>query len=328
VDIRTGRPQVIAAARYQDKPVTVSPGGGGAHNWNPIAFSPQTHLLYLQVSDNSSSYLEPTSRKDYAYTAENASLGISFPGLMTGGAHGAAPVMADSGRKTSPAPTRNPPKAYLMAWDPVARKAAWQVEGSGGGVLATAGGVVFQGKSRNGVLGELAAYRADTGEKLMSILTPNAVIAGPMSYSVDGEQYIAVVSGANSMSGGGPTRMSQPGRLLAFKLHGTASLPADPPLAGPAQPPQQVASQADVDAGRKYYDAHCIRCHGPNAIGSNVIPDLRRSVLLLQPEAWHSVVGDGALEARGMMGWSKYLSTDQIEKIRMYVGEQARQLQQ
>ncbi len=215
-----------------------------------------------------------------------------------------------------------------MAWDPVARKAAWQVEGSGGGVLATAGGLVFQGRSRDGVLGELAAYRADTGQQLWNIATPNAIIAGPMSYSVDGEQYIAVTSGANSMTGGGPTYMPQPGRLLVFKLNGTATLPADPPLAGPAQPPQQVASQADVNEGLHHYDAYCVRCHGPNAVGNNVIPDLRRSALLTQPEAWRGVVGGGALEARGMMGWSKYLSADQIEKIRLYVGEQARRLQQ
>lgn len=329
VDLQTGRPQFTTMARYKDKPVTVSPGGGGAHNWNPIAFSPRTGLLYLQVSDNSSSYLEPVSRKDYAFAAEKPSLGISFPGLMTGGAHGAAPAMADpSGKKTSPAPARDAPKGYLMAWDPVARKSAWQVEGSGGGVLATAGGLVFQGKSRNGVLGEFAAYRADTGERLWHIDTPNAIIAGAMSYSVDGEQYIAVASGANSMSGGGPTYMSQPGRLLVFKLDGAATLPGDPPLAGPAQPPQQLASQADVAEGLHHYDAYCIRCHGPNAMGNNVIPDLRRSVLLTQPQAWHGVVGDGTLEARGMMGWSKYLSAEQIEKIRLYVGEQARRLQQ
>jgi quinohemoprotein ethanol dehydrogenase len=187
---------------------------------------------------------------------------------------------------------------------------------------------VFQGKSRNGVLGELAAYRADTGERLWHIDTPNAIIAGPMAYSVDGEQYIAVASGANSMSGGGPTYVSQPGRLLVFKLGGTATLPGDPPLAGPPQPPQQVASQADVTEGLHHYDTYCIRCHGPNAMASNVIPDLRRSALLTNRDAWRSVVGEGALEARGMMGWSKYLSADQIEKIRLYVGEQARRLQQ
>jgi mono/diheme cytochrome c family protein len=89
-----------------------------------------------------------------------------------------------------------------------------------------------------------------------------------------------------------------------------------------------VASQADVTEGLHHYDAYCIRCHGPNAMGNNVIPDLRRSALLTTPEGWRSVVGDGALEARGMMGWSKYMSADQIEKIRLYVGEQARRLQQ
>ncbi len=329
VDLKTGRPQVVPAARYKDKPATVSPGAGGAHNWNPIAFSPQTNLLYLQATDNSSSYLEPISRKDYVFIPENTSLGISFIGMVTGGAHGAPPAAADpSGKKTSPAPRGAPPRSYLLAWDPVARKSAWQVDGPGGGVLATAGGLVFQGRSRDGVLGEFAAYRADTGERLWNIATPNAIIAGAMSYSVDGEQYIAVASGANSMAGGGPTYMPQPGRLLAFKLNGTATLPGDPPLANAPQPPQQVASQADVNEGRRHYDEYCTRCHGPNAMGNNVIPDLRRSAMVPQPEAWYSVVGEGALEARGMMGWSKYLSRDQIEKIRRYVGEQARQVQE
>jgi quinohemoprotein ethanol dehydrogenase len=332
VDLATGKPNIVAAARYKDQPAIVSPGGGGGggHNWNPISFSPQTNLLYLQISDNSSSYLEPISAENYQFADEKPSLGISFMGLLTGGMHGAAPINAKdkdpSGKKTSPAPSRAPAQSYLMAWDPVARKPAWKVESRGGGVLATAGNLVFQGKSREGVLGELVAYRADNGERLWGMQTPNAMVAGPMSYSVDGEQYIAIASGANSMAVANPVRMPQRGRLLVFKLNGNATLPDDPPLALPANPPVEIASTQSIQSGQVLYNDYCIRCHGPNAMGNNVIPDLRRSAALTQKEVWQSIVSDGAFESRGMMGWSKFITREQVDDIRLYVGERARAL--
>jgi quinohemoprotein ethanol dehydrogenase len=328
IDLTTGKPQISPTAKYTDQPVSVSPGGGGAHNWHSIAFSPRTGLVYLQATDNSSSLLIPTPADQFRYALDRPSLGIDFAAMITGGAHRSDP----SGRMVSPAPNAAPPQPFLLAWDPVARKPAWRMQSSGGGVLATAGNLVFHGETRNAVMGRLVAHRADTGEVVWNIDTPNAINAGAIAYSVDGEEYIAVTSGATSLSGGGPTRVSQPGRLLAFKLNGGTTLPADPPIAPTLQTlPTAAFSAADIAAGTageaSYYE-YCARCHGPGAAGSNVIPDLRRSASIAQPDAWQRIVSDGALESRGMIGWSKYLNREQVDMIRLFVVEQARTLQQ
>jgi mono/diheme cytochrome c family protein len=278
--------------------------------------------LYLQVVDNSSTLFIPTPASQFKYILDRPSLGIDFAAMMTGGARTSDP----SGRKVSPAPNSAPPQPYLLAWDPVARKAAWRLQSSGGGVLATAGNLVFHGETRDGVMGKFVAHRADTGSVLWSIDTPNAINAGAIAYRVGGEEYIAVTSGATSLAGGGPARVPQSGRLLVFKLNGAATLPADPPVAPTLQSLPAAASAADIAAGEAHYYEYCVRCHGPAAAGSNVIPDLRRAASIAQPEAWQNIVSDGAMEARGMIGWSKYLSRDQVDKIRLFVVEQARTL--
>jgi quinohemoprotein ethanol dehydrogenase len=105
-------------------------------------------------------------------------------------------------------------------------------------------------------------------------------------------------------------------------------LPPEAPLAPPANPPEQVATAALVTAGEGHYNEYCSRCHGGAAINGNVLPDLRRSPMLTSADAWKSVVIDGALTPRGMIGWSRFLKPQDAEAVRAYVGEQARKLQQ
>lgn len=340
VDIATGRPAVDPKARYKDEPFVGTPGGGGAHNWQPTAFSPQTNLLYLAASEGST-YYQPV--KNFNYVEGLPNLGIDFAAMLRGigdtggGAHGAETVPAANAKSDPPppqaksppaAPPAPPPQSYLLAWNPVTQKAAWRTPVRGGGVLATAGNLVFQGRSRQGVLGEFVAYRADTGQQVWSYPTPNSISPGPVTYSVDGEQYVAVASGAGMMAGGAPARERFNGRLVVFKLNGTGSFPPEPALAPPANPPPQVAAADLVAKGRKHYDDYCSRCHGGDAQSGNVLPDLRRSAMLTSPEAWNSVVIDGVLTPRGMISWSQFLTPDDAEAVRAYVGEQARKLQQ
>jgi quinohemoprotein ethanol dehydrogenase len=219
-------------------------------------------------------------------------------------------------------------RAYLLAWNPVTQTEVWRANGRGNGVLATAGNLVFQGRARTGLLGELVAFRADTGERLWNYNTPNAIAAGPVTYTADGEQYVAVSSGASALSFNAPARVRDNGRMLAFKLNGAAILPPDAPLAPPANPPEQIASKSDYATGKAHYDLYCARCHGFDTISPNVIPDLRRSPMLTDAASWRTVVIDGALTERGMVSWSKYLSPADAEAIRAYVGETARALEQ
>src|SRR5262249_1017341 len=119
-------------------------------------------------------------------------------------------------------------------------------------------------------------------------------------------------------------RVRHVGRMLAFKLNGTATLPPDPPLAAPPNPPTIAASPEVLAVGKARYDLYCARCHGYDTVSANVIPDLRRSPMLSDKEAGRTVVIDGVLAERGMVSWSKYLTPDDAEAVRAYIADKAR----
>ena len=151
----------------------------------------------------------------------------------------------------------------------------WRVELGrpwNGGVVSTAGNLVFQG---NG-MGEFVAYRADTGERLWSAETQAGVLAAPITYSVDGEQYVAIEvgwGGAFGLAAGELARDSHMAsnlpRVLVYKLGGGAALPPLP-AATPAvlDPPPDTADAAAVTAGKALYHMYCSSCHGDSATGS------------------------------------------------------------
>ncbi|RYZ63449.1 MAG: PQQ-dependent dehydrogenase, methanol/ethanol family, partial [Proteobacteria bacterium] len=260
VDLKTGRPQVAANAYYDRKPVVLSPGEGGAHSWHPTAFSPRTGLMYLQAQAHARSRYIP--RQDFQYVK-----GLDNIGLWHFVAHG------PDESPQAPDPSLPRTESYLLAWNPVTQKAAWKTPGAGNGVLATAGNLVFQGQQREVIMGELAAYRADTGEKLWSHPTPNGLMSAPVSYAIDGEQYVLVVGGTGGVAIASPSpvvRQRQMGRLFAFKLDGKAELPADPPPAGPPQVIDQTWPDATVEQGKSLYVQNCARCHGIETRSPNI----------------------------------------------------------
>jgi quinohemoprotein ethanol dehydrogenase len=316
IDKKTGRPIENPLARYDERnmPVVVSPGEGGGHAWQPTAFSPKTGLMYLEATDNSTARHIPRQSFEYVKGLDN----IGVYHFATHAPNEAAPA---------PDPKQPKPASYLLAWDPVAQKAAWRTPGGGGAVLATAGGLVFQGHSRNVVMGELVAYRADTGEKIWSQETPNAIAGGVVSYAVDGEQYILATSGAGggSIIAGTPdVRARQMGRLVAFKLGGTATVPADPPPAGPVVVVNETFTAASVEQGKDLYLNRCARCHGLNTRSPNILPDLRRSNALADKALWRAIVEDGTLAANGMIAWKSFLPAGGAEAIRAYVAGEAK----
>jgi quinohemoprotein ethanol dehydrogenase len=176
-------------------------------------------------------------------------------------------------------------------------------------------------------MGSLSAHRADTGEQVWAFDTPNAVITGPISYSVDGEQYILAASGA----GGGSIiaapqvlRQRQMGRLVAFKLDGAATLPADPAPEGPVVQVKETFPAADAEKGKHLWVEFCARCHGFETRGSGITPDLRRSQALLDANLWKAIVEEGSLAGTGMIAWKPFLPEGATEQLRAYVSEQTR----
>lgn len=299
IDLETGRPVEAANARYRNGPFVGRPGTAGAHNWHPMAFSPQTGLVYLTVRESQTIF---SADPDYAQRPR----GVFNTGNRRQTSFGAVD---------------------LLAWDPVHQREAWRAPMGGGGVLATAGGLVFQGRGQ--VTGEFVAYRADTGEQVWAHDTPNGILAGAVTYSIDGVQYIAVTTGAGGggMTGGTDARERQPGRVIAFRLDGDATLPPEP---GPAPPPNPSAerwSGAQIARGEQVYAETCARCHGMAAASSNVIPDLRRSMSLTDSAFWDAIVMDGMLTPNGMVGFRERISEADSHALRGYISSRAQTLQ-
>ncbi|MBZ5502161.1 MAG: PQQ-dependent dehydrogenase, methanol/ethanol family [Acidobacteriia bacterium] len=215
-------------------------------------------------------------------------------------------------------------KAILRAWDPIRSKHVWELEPTDwwdrAGVLATAGGLVFQG---NGT-GHFCAYDAATGKKLKDIDVGTTIMAAPMTYSVDGVQYVAVMAAW----GGGGWSMAHPasaayiygneGRLLVFKLDGGPTPKPEPlpPLGPIPQPPALTASPEAVNHGKDLFAANCSRCHTNDE--RSLALNLRRMPPEIH-EAFQQVVLGGMLKNAGMPPWEGVLSPKEVADIHAYL---------
>ena len=213
---------------------------------------------------------------------------------------------------------------------PVARKEAWRHPYKGpwnGGTLATAGNLVFQGSAAE----EFAAFDARTGAKVWSYPTQTGVIAAPMTYAIDGEQYVAVLAGWGgvwdiapgvlSAASGRPRNVS---RLLVFKLGGGAKLPPAPEFARRVlDPPAVTGTEAQIAHGASLFGRYCSVCHGDAAVAGALNPDLRYSGALNDENALKAIVIDGALQHNGMVSFKVAVTPADAEAIRQYVIKRA-----
>ncbi len=295
------------------KPAIVTPGALGGHNWHPMAYHPDENLVYIPAFEAGMVYAPEADWKPDRKRGFNVGFDLA-----------AGDLPPDEGFRREVAGTL---RGMLIAWDPVAKKARWTVEHPGpwnGGLLATGGGLVFQGTAGS----EFNAYNAATGDKLWSFPAQTGVVAPPITYTVDGEQYVAVLAGwggayAITVDGDllkrkAPVRNVS--RMLVFKIGGTAELPEQQDMAAvPLDPPPSRASSDVIAAGGKNYARYCAVCHAPGAVGSTVLPDLRRSGTLENKAAWQSVVHDGMLQDRGMASFKDSLTKEEIDAIREFV---------
>jgi quinohemoprotein ethanol dehydrogenase len=315
IDMKTGRPLENPEARYLDgKPIMVHPTGMGAHSWQPMAFSPQTGLAYIPAQDFASSFTHDPDYKPHPNTRAS--------GLKSGGA-----IPQDAKLRASIPGRAN---ARLIAWNPVTQSEAWHVTHDytgNGGVLATAGGLVFQSAAS----GYFNAYDAATGKLLWHFDAQATAQGGPISYRIGGIQYIAIAigNGGSAWLAGGmatPQKKGPPtGRVLVFKLGGKAIYPRVATSPGPVpKPPVIAASASTITAGGKSYAQYCAGCHGFAAISGQVTPDLRRSDAIQDRETFRAIVLDGALLANGMPRFGGVVDKDEAETIRAYLADEAR----
>jgi quinohemoprotein ethanol dehydrogenase len=309
VDLKTGRPQEVPGIRYDHGSFRMAPSPMGAHTWLPMAFSPDTDLVYIPAIELSAVFDEQGIKTtDWRRGSDN---------ILDVGANAAFPLDEKG-------------DSALVAWNPVTQTQAWRVRTPGywnGGVLATAGGLVFQGH----IDGTFNAYAADTGELVWKFDAQAPVLAPPISYARGGKQYVAVLTGMGT-SGGylGPllerfnlNPATQARRVLTFALDGKVVLPAA------VRRPLQIAAddgfKPDLESqqrGLVLYAQRCGVCHGFRAAAVGAAPDLRGSAVPLSREAFALVLKQGTLVAGGMPQFDE-LSDAEIDDIRQYVRYEA-----
>jgi alcohol dehydrogenase (cytochrome c)/quinohemoprotein ethanol dehydrogenase len=327
-----GRPIENPQARYGENGSTfVSiPGALGAHDWHPISFSPRTGLVYIPSHDATMSYTDDkteggTGRSKLGFNTGSG----SFSALVRPPSAGAPPPDANKGLPgADTAGTHR--EAYLLAWDPIRQEARFRIPMAkiyNGGMLSTAGGLVFEGSAD----GFLRAYNDETGQTLWNFPAQAGIVAGPATYELDGVQYVAVMAGwGGSMAAGARSDSNGPSRLLVFRLGGQDALPPKPDFAPPPLAPPALADGLKVvDDGAALYSRYCSRCHGGDAAGggggANGPADLRRSPFIQDQDAFNTVVVKGQLLHRGMAPFGEEVTADKAHAIRTYVIYQAQQ---
>lgn len=316
IDLTTGRPVETPNARYEEGGVMIWPGSSGAHSWHPMAYSPDTGLTYIPARDMPGYY------SDEGVDLENWTFDPGF--------HFANGLSTEAGSEDVP---ENLARSFLLAWDPRQQKEAWRIPtpgAFGGGIMTTGGNLVMQGDPE----GQLNAYRADTGERLWSFNLGVGTLSPPITYQVEGRQYVSILAGwggavqaygALTAKEGWVGRQS-PRRLLTFALDGKAELDKTPEIQPPTPLPAAdfVLDPQLIKKGRAIFTDSCTICHGVGVVAGGYAPDLRASAIPLASESFSAVVREGLMAARGMPSFAEFSDQD-LEAIRHYIRYRARE---
>lgn len=301
---KDGRPIETPIARVADRPREIIPSAFGAHNWHSMSFNPKTGLVYLPAQ---SIPLTLMDNKDWTFNGERPGEPHSNMGW-------------NIATFANVEPPKSAPFGRLIAWDPVQQKAAWtqeHVSPWNGGTLTTAGDLVFQGTAD----GRFVAYNARTGDKLWESPTGTGVVAAPITYLVDGKQYVSIAVGWGGTYGlvQRATEQQGPGTVYTFAVGGKAPMPEfvkyrmDKLVDGVKYDPAQVK------AGTALYVSNCVFCHGvPGVDRGGNIPNLGY-IGASYIEHLDKFVFKGPAMSRGMPDFTGKLSVDDVEKIKAFI---------
>lgn len=299
-----GRPMEISEAQYKSNAYEAIPGPYGAHNWHPMSYSPNTGLVYIPAQN-----IPMVFEDDPNWVANSTASG----GLQSG-------TGWNTGILPSFVPVKSATFGLLLAWDPVKQKAAWKVDHIGpfnGGTLSTAGNLVFQGTAD----GRFVAFNATNGDQLWEAQVGTGVIAAPVTYEVDGQQYVSIAAGWGGTYGltAHHSESQSPGRIFTFALNSNTPMPEfittapKPILSGIAYKPEDIA------LGAKLYLSHCVVCHGIPAVeNGGAIPNLGYSDKVKIENLKNFVLTD-ALKELGMPNFSGKLTEDEVTKIQAFI---------
>jgi quinohemoprotein ethanol dehydrogenase len=312
IDLKTGRPEINADALLEVKPHLMTPSSGGGHNWNPMAYSPLTGLVYIPAMEQwTVTSRLPDGEFKFVKGRSGAAMGVTnYPDL----------------RRELNAEAEMRDKGYMLAWDPVRQREAFRIpytHPGNGGTLVTAANLLVEGTIDK----TLAIYRATDGHKLWEMPVESVPVSGPITYSVHGKQYIAVNAGWNNAIVHGldsPEPFSvAPARLIVFALDVPgATLPPAPPSLSIPPPPSAPQPREQVLQGAALYSQDCATCHGINAVGG--AKDLRH----LTPETharFLSIVRAGERKQQGMPSFQDVLTDAQAQAIHAYLISRAQE---
>ena len=313
VDLETGQPAVTE--RYGSDPAVILPSPAGGHNWQPMAFSPANNLMFIPTRDLAGLYV---IAKEWEETGAISRL----PDWWNIGMDWQTYTDIVAGLDPDDIPISH---GYLKAWDPSEGEVAWSFKHDNvwnGGVLATAGNLVFQGAGD----GVLRAHRSNDGEVLWSANIMTGMIAPPVTYSINGEQFLLILAGwGGTAIAGGDARTSAAakygnrGRLLSFKLDGDEPLPILPLRdQSVADVSGESTDEVDVQSGARIYMQYCSLCHGSGVVSSGVIPDLRRMSPGVRAQ-FQEIVLNGQREVLGMPNFSDLLTPEEVNQAYQYI---------
>ena len=314
VDLETGRPVEREGARYEDGREIITPSPLGAHSWHAMSYNPETGLVYIPTLHLATDF-DDTTFEEETYKPVSFELNTAV-GFLNG-------------------PQPRDYQGELQAWDPVAKQQVWsvpQAEPWGSGTLTTAGNLVFQGETS----GWFKAYDATSGAELWSFDAGLGISAPPITYRIDGVQYVAVLVGFGGAYAArydkgaeahGWAYGVQKRRLIAFALGGEASVPTQPPPYFPepiVEADFEVDEELALEGEELYLVKMCIGCHGGEAIAGGMAPDLRASAMTLSETepVFRSIVRDGSRVSRAMPAFPD-LTDRQLQALRHFIRRQA-----
>lgn len=296
----TGRPIIPPESYFTDAPADIAPTPFGAHSWHPMAYNKNTGLVYIPTRAHKTTFSQNPAWEFREGIWNTGTFGVDV----------------------------SDPSGFLIAWDPVKQASAWRAPMKhhwNGGVLTTAGNLVFQGNGE----GQFVAYNATTGKALMKKFLGTGIIGSPITYSINKKQYVTIVAGWGGVGGlfappfGEAANLVQEGRIFTFALDASTEMPEYAALPPIAEPPAALTfTEEEINAGNGLYRANCSRCHGAGAVSNTGVPDLRRasSEVLEQFE----LIVYGARLAQGMPNFSDILTRKEVNDIKAYVVNEAR----